>query len=69
MDDVLDEAVILKIAALAAREHGDARKAVDMLYEAGRLAEKEGSEDVTEGHVDAALRRTEINRFQKLISG
>jgi cell division control protein 6 len=40
-----------------------------MLYEAGRLAEKEGSEDVTEGHVDAALRRTEINRFQKLISG
>jgi len=40
-----------------------------MLYEAGRLAEKEGVEDVTEGHVDDALRRTEINRFQKLISG
>jgi cell division control protein 6 len=69
VDDVLDEGVIPKIAALAAREHGDARKAVDMLYEAGRLAEKEGVEDVTEGHVDAALRRTEINRFQKLISG
>jgi cell division control protein 6 len=69
VDNVLDEAVIPKIAALAAREHGDARKAVDMLYEAGRLAEKESARVVTEGHVDAALRRTEINRFQKLISG
>jgi cell division control protein 6 len=68
-DDVLEEAVIPKTAALAAREHGDARKAVDMLYEAGRLAEKEGAETVGEGHVDAALRRAEINRFQKLISG
>ncbi|WP_418282869.1 Cdc6/Cdc18 family protein [Halorubrum sp. DTA98] len=69
VDDVLDDGVIPKTAALAAREHGDARKAIDMLYEAGRLAEKERANRVTETHVDAAVERAEINRFQKLISG
>jgi cell division control protein 6 len=68
-DGVLADGVIPKTAALAAREHGDARKAVDTLYEAGRLAEKEGESTVTEAHVDDALRQAEINRFQKLVSG
>jgi len=40
-----------------------------MLYEAGRLAEKNGADQVTVDHVDAALKRAEINRFQKLVSG
>ena len=44
----LAEGVIPKVAALAAQEHGDARKAVDTLYEAGRIAEKEGSATVSE---------------------
>lgn len=68
-DGVLEEGVIPKTAALAAREHGDARKAIDMLYEAGRLAETERADHVTEKHVDAALEKAEINRFQKLVSG
>ena len=68
-DGVLGDGVISKTAALAAREHGDARKAIDMLYEAGRLAEKERADHVTEKHVDVALKRAEINRFQKLVSG
>lgn len=67
--DVLEDGVISKAAALAAREHGDARKAVDTLYEAGRLAEKAGVSTVTEEHVDDALRQAEINRFQKLVRG
>lgn len=62
-EGVLEEGVISKTAALAAREHGDARKAIDVLYEAGRLTEKEGGAVVTEAHVDAALRKAEINRF------
>jgi len=66
---VLADGVIAKTAALAAREHGDARKAIDVLYEAGRLAEKEGGSTVTEAHVDAALQEAEINRFQRLVSG
>lgn len=69
VEGVLEDGVIPKTAALAAREHGDARKAIDMLYEAGRLAEKERATTVTEGHVDAALQRAEVNRFQKLLSG
>lgn len=68
-DGILSHGVISKTAALAAREHGDARKAIDMLYEAGRLAEKERADQVTEKHVDVALKRAEINRFQKLVSG
>lgn len=37
-DGVLDGDVIPKVGAPAAKEYGDARKAVDTLYEAGRLA-------------------------------
>lgn len=68
-DGVLDDGVISKTAALCAREHGDARKAVDTLYEAGRLAERSGDSQVTEAHVDDAVHRAEVNRFQELISG
>lgn len=68
-DGVLDPDVIPKVAALAAKEHWDARKAVDTLYEAGRLAEKRGLETVSVEHVDDAVEQAEINRFQKLISG
>ena len=68
-DGVLEKDVIPKAAALAAQEHGDARKAVDILYEAGRLAEKNGDESVTVAHVDDAQTKAEVNRFQELISG
>ncbi|MFB6178497.1 MAG: Cdc6/Cdc18 family protein, partial [Halorientalis sp.] len=68
-DGVLEDSVIPKAAALAAREHGDARKAVDALYEAGRSAEKEDDDVVTETHVDNALKKAEVNRFEELISG
>lgn len=61
-DGVLEESVTPKTAALAACEHGDVRKAVDTLYEAGKLAEKSGSATVTEAH--DALRQAESNRFQ-----
>lgn len=68
-ENVLSDDVIPKTAALAAREHGDARKAIDILYEAGALAKEDGSATVTESHVDAAQQRTEVKRFQDLISG
>ncbi len=68
-DDVLEPAVIPKVAAFAAKEHGDARKAIDTLYEAGRIAEKNGPETVTVEHVDDAVQRAEVNRFEKLVSG
>nr|WP_315908905.1 cell division control protein Cdc6 [Halapricum hydrolyticum] len=68
-DGVLDGDVIPKVAALAAKAHGDAHKAVDTLYEAGRLVEKQGLDRVSVEHVDDAVQQAEINRFQKLVSG
>lgn len=68
-EGALEAGVVPKVAALAAQEHGDARKAVDTLYEAGRLAEKEGATTVTEGHVDDAVKQAEINRFEQLVKG
>ncbi|WP_254272326.1 Cdc6/Cdc18 family protein [Haloarcula marina] len=68
-EDVLEEEVIPKVAALAARAHGDARKAIDTLYEAGRLAETAREQTVTSTHVDEAVERAAINRFQSLIEG
>ncbi|WP_436926197.1 Cdc6/Cdc18 family protein [Halosimplex amylolyticum] len=69
VDGVLESDVIPKVAALSAKEHGDARKAIDTLYEAGRLAEKQGTDSVTVDHVDNAVTRAEVNRFEKLVSG
>lgn len=68
-EDVLSDEVIPLIEALSAQEHGDARKAVDTFYEAGKLAEKEDASQVTEDHVREAINRAEVNRFRKLISG
>lgn len=68
-EGVLDGDVVPKTAALAAREHGDARKAVETLYEAGRLAEKAGASNVTVDHVDGAIKQAEVNRFERLVSG
>ena len=68
-DGVLESDVIPKVAALSAKEHGDARKAIDTLYEAGRLAEKQQTETITIDHVDDAVQQAEVNRFEKLVSG
>lgn len=66
---VLESGVIPRVAALAAREHGDARKAIEVLASAGRLAARNGGTMVTEEHVDAAQNYAELSRFQELIRG
>ena len=43
---VVHDGVIEKCAAFAAREHGDARRALDLLRIAGELAERKGSKKV-----------------------
>jgi cell division control protein 6 len=66
---VLAESVIPRVAALAAREHGDARKAIDMLRYAGEIAQSRGAEKVEESFVTVARERAETDRFRELISG
>lgn len=50
-DAVADEGVIGLVGALAAQEHGDARRALDLLRTAGELAERRGDDKVTQDHV------------------
>ena len=68
-DGALDSAVIPKTAALAAREHGDARRAIRILRNAGDIATKEEAEKVREDHVDRAQKRAEADRLRELLSG
>ncbi|ELY56053.1 orc1/cdc6 family replication initiation protein [Natronococcus amylolyticus DSM 10524] len=66
---VLEDAVIPRAAALAAREHGDARKAIDILRYAGEIAQTRGTETVREEFVVQARERAEVDRFRELIRG
>jgi len=67
-EGVLEEDVIPKVAALAAREHGDARKAIDILRYAGEIADEHDNETVTVEYVDEAHDREEQARLSELIT-
>ncbi len=59
--DALDEDVIRLCAAIAAQEHGDARRAIDLLRISVEMAEREGAEMVTERHVYLAKNKIELD--------
>lgn len=63
----LESTVIPKCAALAAQEHGDARKALDLLRIAAELAEREGSTRVCLDHVDKAEDKLDLDRTIEII--
>jgi archaeal cell division control protein 6 len=58
-DGAISDAAINLCAAVAGREHGDARKAIDLLRVAAELAEREGAAKVDEKHVRAGQDRIE----------
>lgn len=53
-DGVLDDGVIPLVAEYAAKEHGDARRALDILRNAGKLGRDGGDPRVTTEHVHSA---------------
>jgi cell division control protein 6 len=61
--NVLNDGVIAKCAAYAAREHGDARRALDLLRVAGEIAEREGSEKVKLEHIDLANEKIDKDKI------
>ena len=63
----ISEAVINLCAALSAQEHGDARRALDLLRVAGEIAEREGADCVTVEHVRAAEKRIEHDRVAEAV--
>ncbi|CCQ35064.1 Cdc6/Cdc18 family protein [Halovenus rubra] len=66
-DGVVQDGVITETADRSADEHGDARKAVDVLRIAGDIADDNDAEVVSADHVDKAVKRAEINRVKETI--
>lgn len=64
---VLQEDVIPLCSAFAAQEHGDARRALDLLRISGELAERSRSAVVTENHVRSARDKIEQDRVEEVI--
>jgi len=64
---ILEEGVVPLCAALGARDHGDARRALDLLRVAGEIAERAGVPRVGEAHVTDAYRKIERDRTVEAI--
>lgn len=64
---VIQEGVIAKCAALAAREHGDARRALDLLRIAGEMAERDNSKKILMKHLDEANTKIERDKILDVI--
>lgn len=64
---MLDDTVIPLCAALAAQEHGDARKALMLLRYAGEVAVENGSDCVGESDVREAQKRLESDKIAETI--
>lgn len=67
-DKTLSEGVINMIAAIAAQEHGDARRAIDLLRVSAEIAEREGTEKINQAHVKKAQGAIERNTITEVIS-
>ena len=60
--NAVEEPALNLCAAMAGREHGDARRAIDLMRVAGELAEREQSETVNENHIRGASQKIEENK-------
>ncbi len=67
IEGVMTDTVIQLCAAHAAREHGDARRALDLLRVSGEIAESMGSENVNAEHVRRAHERIELDQTVEVI--
>jgi archaeal cell division control protein 6 len=61
-EGALSDSALSICSALAAAEHGDARRALDLLRVAGEVAERQGAKLITEEHVRQAEKHIEHNR-------
>lgn len=68
-EDVLASGTIPLIAAVAAQDHGDARKAIDMFRTAGEIADRQNDGVVEEAHVRDAREEAERDRTLTQMQG
>jgi cell division control protein 6 len=66
-EEVISPSVVAKCSALAAQEHGDARKALDLLRVAGEISERVGCKIVTEEHVDMAEKKLDKDKTIEIV--
>jgi archaeal cell division control protein 6 len=67
-ENVVGEGVIEKCAAYAAKEHGDARRALELFRVAGELAERNNSEVIHVKFLDQAEEKIERDRVVDIVS-
>ena len=63
----IDEDVVPLCSALAAQEHGDARRALDLLRMSAELAERGKAPRITKKHVRLAQNKIEIDRIIEVV--
>ncbi len=66
--DVLEEGALRLCAGLAAGEHGDARRALDLLRVAGEIGEREREKRIVESHVRLAQQKVEHDRVTEVLT-
>ncbi|KAG0511530.1 MAG: ORC1-type DNA replication protein [Nitrosopumilales archaeon] len=62
IEGAVSESALNLCSAMAGREHGDARRAIDLLRVAGEMAERDQSESVNEEHIRNAADKIEENK-------
>ncbi|WP_161627330.1 AAA family ATPase [Halorhabdus tiamatea] len=65
----LGEGVIPLSGALCGQNNGDARKAINLLWEAGKLADQEGDGQIEQEHLRRSETEVDINRIETVICG
>jgi cell division control protein 6 len=68
IENSIEEGVIEKCAAFAAREHGDARRALELLRVAGELCERDGKDKLSLEFIDAAENKIEKDRVFDIVA-
>jgi cell division control protein 6 len=63
---MIQSGVLEKIAAVSSQNHGDARKAVEILSKSANIAEREGS-IITMDLVDRAMEEIERDKYLDMI--
>ena len=61
-EGIVEESAINLCSAMASQENGDARRAIDLLRVAGEIAERAGSEKISDEHVRIASSKMEEDK-------
>jgi cell division control protein 6 len=67
-DGVIDDMVIPLCAALAAQEHGDARRAIDLLRVSGDIADMRGDKIIQSEHVREANTKIDSDKTKRVVT-